>query len=48
VNFGNVNGIKLYYTAPAKTADFNEDGTKLANMSIHVSEIGGPDRKSVV
>jgi len=37
-----MNGIKLFYTAPAKTDDFNEDGTKLANISIHVSEIGAP------
>lgn len=29
---------RLFYTAPAKTADFNEDGTKLANIKIHVSE----------
>lgn len=32
------NGSTLFYTAPAKTADFNEDGTKLANIKIHVSE----------
>lgn len=31
-------GRNLFYTAPAKTADFNEDGTKLANIKIHVSE----------
>ena len=32
------NSSTLFYTAPAKTADFNEDGTKLANIKIHVSE----------
>ena len=40
--FGDLAGAKLIYTAPAKTEDFNEDGTKLKNISIHVSEIGQP------
>ena len=35
---GHLSGRRLFYTAPAKTADFNEDGTKLANIKIHISE----------
>jgi len=42
VEFGGLAGAKLFYTAPAKTEDFNEDGTKLKNISTHVSEIGEP------
>lgn len=38
VNFTELNGAKLFYTAPAKTQDFNEDGTKLANIKIHIAE----------
>jgi len=38
VNFAELNGTKLFYTAPAKTQDFNEDGTKLANIKIHIAE----------
>ena len=36
--FGEFDGASLFYTAPAKTMDYNEDGTKLANVKIHVSE----------
>jgi hypothetical protein len=32
----------LFYTSAAKTQDFNEDGTKLANIKIHIDEIGVP------
>jgi hypothetical protein len=28
----------LFYTSPAKTEDFNEDGTKLANIATHIQE----------
>jgi len=38
VKFGAVKGCNLFYTAPAKTDDFNEDGTKLASIKLHVSE----------
>ena len=38
IRMGTLSGRNLFYTAPAKTADFNEDGTKLANIKIHVSE----------
>ena len=39
--FGSLSGsnTKLIYTAPAKTLDFDEDGTKLSNISIHVKEL---------
>jgi hypothetical protein len=36
--FGNLGEETLYYTAPAKTLDFNEDGTKLANLLIDIEE----------
>jgi hypothetical protein len=32
----------LIYTAPAKTEDFNGDGTKLANIKIHMDELEYP------
>jgi len=38
VNFARVSDADLFYTAPAKTEDFNEDGTKLANIKLHVAE----------
>ena len=42
VKFGVLhNDIKLIYTSPAKTKDYNEDGTKLANITIHVNELDG-------
>ena len=37
-NFGTLQEKNLFYTAPAKTADYNEDGTKLTNIKIHVKE----------
>lgn len=37
-----VNGSQLIYTSPAKTEDFNEDGTKLDNIKLHVEEINEP------
>jgi len=40
VNFGSLNGAALFYSAPAKTEDMNQDGTKLANLMIHIEEIG--------
>jgi hypothetical protein len=36
--FGKIGDVNLFYTAPAKTLDFNEDGTKLANIKIHIEE----------
>jgi hypothetical protein len=38
VNFARVGDARLFYTAPAKTEDFNEDGTKLASIKLHVAE----------
>ena len=38
MNFGSMGDTQLFYTAPAKTEDLNEDGTKLANITIHVNE----------
>ena len=37
-HFGKLNGINLFYTAPAKSLDKDEDGTKLANVILHVRE----------
>jgi len=39
-----ITGVKLFYTSPAKTQDFNEDGSKLANFRLHIEEgtEGGP------
>jgi len=36
VKFGEIKGANLFYTSPAKTEDYNIDGTKLANIKIHV------------
>ena len=36
--FGKLQDKNLFYTAPAKTDDYNEDGTKLTNIKIHVKE----------
>lgn len=36
--FGVLQDKSIFYTAPAKTDDYNEDGTKLANIKIHVKE----------
>ena len=36
--FGMLQNKSIFYTAPAKTDDYNEDGTKLANIKIHVKE----------
>lgn len=38
VKFARVGNADLFYTAPAKTEDFNEDGMKLANIKLHVAE----------
>uniref|UniRef100_A0A6C0DVL2 CRAL-TRIO domain-containing protein n=1 Tax=viral metagenome TaxID=1070528 RepID=A0A6C0DVL2_9ZZZZ len=38
VKFAKVGDADLFYTAPAKTEDFNEDGTKLASIKLHVKE----------
>jgi len=38
VKFGSLGSANLFYTAPAKTEDLNKDGTKLANITIHVKE----------
>jgi len=35
---GVFNSVSLFYTAPAKTEDYNQEGTKLANIKIHVLE----------
>ena len=44
IHFGDLSGTKMFYTALAKTEDYNRDGTKLANISIHIDEntAGGP------
>jgi hypothetical protein len=39
VKFGFLGNTTLIYTSPAKTQDYNEDGTKLANITIHVNEL---------
>lgn len=31
-------GLNLFYTSPAKTEDFDEDGTKLTNVKTHIKE----------
>jgi len=36
--FGTLQDKSIFYTAPAKTDDYNEDGTKLENIKIHVNE----------
>ena len=36
--FGKIQEKNLFYTAPAKTEDYNEDGTKLENIKTHVKE----------
>jgi hypothetical protein len=36
--FAKIGQANLFYTAPAKTEDYNEDGTKLANIKIHVEK----------
>jgi hypothetical protein len=38
VKFASIGSASLFYTSPAKTADFNEDGTKLASIKLHISE----------
>jgi len=38
VKFAKVDDADLFYTAPVKTEDFNEDGTKLASIKLHVAE----------
>jgi len=38
LKFASINETTLFYTSPAKTDDFNEDGTKLANFKIHIQE----------
>jgi hypothetical protein len=38
INFGSLGSTKLFYTAPAKTEDTNKDGTKLANITLHLKE----------
>ena len=38
VRFGSLKEVNLFYTAPAKTEDLNEDGTKLENIKIHIAE----------
>ena len=35
---GVFNSVSLFYTAPAKTEDYNQEGTKLANIKIHILE----------
>jgi len=42
VRFGDVNDIALIYTAPAKSSDFNEDGTKLENIRRHINHYNMP------
>ena len=36
IKFGAVSSSALFYTAPAKARDNNKDGTKLANMKLHI------------
>ena len=38
IKFAKIGNTTLFYTAPAATEDFNEDGTKLANIKLHVDE----------
>ena len=38
IKFAKIGPAALFYTAPAATEDFNEDGTKLANIKLHVAE----------
>ena len=35
-NFGDLNGINLYYTAPARTLDYKESEEKIANFKKHL------------
>jgi hypothetical protein len=41
IHFGKLNEINLFYTAPAKSLDKDEDGTKLENIILHVHEETG-------
>ena len=43
VKFGKIGDVNLFYTAPAKAQDLNEDGTKLANVLLHIEE--GTEKK---
>ena len=38
IKFGKCNDANLFYTSPAKSKDFDDDGTKLSNVTIHVQE----------
>jgi hypothetical protein len=37
-NFGSLNKMNLFYTAPAKTEDLDTDGTKLELIKLHMTE----------
>jgi len=42
VIIGTVNDTLLIYSSPAKSSDFNEDGTKLENIRCHIEEYKRP------
>jgi hypothetical protein len=42
VMIGTVNDTMLIYSSPAKSPDFNEDGTKLENIRCHIEEYKRP------
>ena len=42
VNFGKIGGnIGLFYTSPARSMDYNKDGTKLENFKKHLLDTKG-------
>jgi hypothetical protein len=41
VNFGTIGTTRLFYTAPARSLDYNKDGTKLENFKRHLLDTKG-------
>ena len=42
VRFATLNDTMIIYSAPAKSSDYNEDGTKLENITRHIEEYKRP------
>jgi hypothetical protein len=41
VNFGRIASTNLFYTSPARSMDYNKDGTKLENFKCHLQDTNG-------
>ena len=41
VKFGKIASTNLFYTSPARSMDYNNDGTKLENFKLHLRDTNG-------